>query len=135
MELNARFNGVINNIMPCSKEEQERATNRILKAIKLEEYEREINHQLNRLYKEDFNIQLNLLNNYEPLLTADEVANVLGICKKNVINNLIKPGILPNFGLSKRAFYVKKTDLASFLTSDNFLPNDPTRGIIKTNNN
>lgn len=135
MELNARFNGVINNIMPCSKEEQERATNRILKAIKLEEYEREINHQLNRLYKEDFNIQLNLLNNYEPLLTADEVANVLGICKKNVINNLIKPGILPNFGLSKRAFYVKKTDLASFLTSNNFLPNVPTRGIIKTNNN
>lgn len=135
MELTMRFNGVINNIMPCSKEEQEQSTNRILKAVKLEKYEREINHQLNRLYKEDFNIQLNLLNDYEPLLTADEVAKVLGICKKNVINNFIKPGILPDFGLSKRGYSVKKTDLASFLTSNNFLPNAPTRGIINTNNN
>lgn len=135
MEVKNKFNGIGYNAMPCSKEEQERATNRILKAVKLEEYEREINHQLNRLYKEDFNIQLNLLNGYDPLLSADEVAEVIGICKKNVINNFIKPGILPDFGLSKRAFYVKKTDLASFLTSNNFLPNVPTRGIIKTNNN
>lgn len=135
MEVKKKFNGIGYNAMLCSKEEQERATNRILKAVKLEKYEREINHKLNRLYKEDFNIQLKLLNDYEPLLTADEVANVLGICKKNVINNFIKPGILPDFGLSKRGYSVKKTDLASFLTYNNFLPNVPTRGIIKTNNN
>lgn len=124
MELNTRFNGEytgkteVKNWLKLGKEKTKK-----------------INEKINIITKEEYKQTLELLDNYGPLLSADEVAEVLGICKKNVINNLIKPGILPNFGLSKRAFYVKKTDLASFLTSNNFLPNVPTRGIIKTNNN
>lgn len=131
MELNARFNGEctgktkVKNWLKLGKEKTKKEKD----SLDL------INEKINIITKEEYKQTLELLDNYGPLLSADEVTKVLGICKKNVINNLIKPGILPNFGLLKRGYSVKKTDLASFLTSNNFLPNVPTRGIIKTNNN